>query len=44
MGVKVFSYSKVATAIALFFIVYGGSLTNNQLVVILFHNWVMHIF
>ena len=33
-----FSYSKVDTAIALVFIMYDDSLTNNLLVVILFHN------
>ena len=32
-----FSYSKVDTAVALVFIMYDGSLTNNLLVVILFY-------
>ena len=45
MGVKfLFSYSKKDTEIALFFIMYDGSLSNNLLVVILFHNRAMHIF
>ena len=39
-----FSYSKEDTAIPLVFIMYDGSLTINLLVVVLFHNWVMHIF
>ena len=38
-----FSYSKDDIAIALLFIMYDGSWTNNLLVVILFHNWAMHI-
>ena len=45
MGVKVFfSYSNEDTVSALVFILYDGSLTNNLLVVILFHNCTMHIF
>ena len=37
-------YSKEDTAIALVFLLYDGSWTNNLLVVILFQNWAMHIF
>ena len=46
MGVKVFIFLILLedTAIALVFIMYDGSLTNNLLFVILFHNWAMHIF
>ena len=39
-----FSYSKEDTVIALAFIMYDDSLTNNLLVVILFHKWAIHIF
>ena len=38
-----FSYFKEDTAIALVFIMYDGSWTNNLLLIILFHNWAMHI-
>ena len=46
MGVKVFLcfYSKEEVSIALDFILYDGSWTNNLLLVILFRNWAMHIF
>ena len=37
-------YSKEDVAIALDFILYDGSWTNNLLLVILFCNWAMHIF
>ena len=43
-GKSLFSNPNEDTAIALVFIMYGGSWTNNLLVVILFHNWAMHIF
>ena len=45
LGYKfLFSNSKEDTAIALVFIFYDGSWTNNLLAVILFHNWAMNIF
>ena len=45
IGVKVFMfYSKEEVAIALVFILYDGSWTNNLLLVILVRNWAMHIF
>ena len=37
-------YSKEVTTIALVYMMYDGSWTNNLLVVVLFHNWAMHIF
>ena len=39
-----FFYSNEDTAITLVFIMYDCSWTNNLLLVVLFHNWAMHMF